>query len=748
MSFRSSVSAVFICACLMGASPLAMAQAVGMTDAPVDFSADSMVHDEASNSVIAHGNVEMVQSGRVLKADQVVYFVGSDRVKARGNVMLLEPNGDVHLADEVEIQDQMRDGIVKKLRSTLGDGSRFWAEQGTRKNDNTTTMEKAGYTPCEPCKANPDADPVWAIKASEVKHDEEEQRISYKNATFEVAGMPIGWLPYFSHADGTVKQKSGFLAPGFGYKSDLGLMVSNSYYIALDPSYDATVGMTVMTDQAPLLTGEYRQRFGNAQLTVNGGITYSSYTDLENSQDVEQDEEVRGHIFADGLWDINNKWRAGLGVEFASDDQYMRQYDFSSKDVLENELYVERFDDRDYAVGRVLAFQDVRVLEERTDQPDVLPEIQAGFLGDPGETLGGRWSFDVSTLGLRREASGQDMNRIVAEAGWQRRLTSDTGLIATVDLNIRGDAYSTRDRDVAPAGSGRSGDGEEVRGFAQAHVVASYPMVKPLQNAQVVVEPIISFTAAPNIDDDSGSIPNEDSLDVQLDASNLFNENRFPGLDRIEDESRATYGLRTGVYGHEGSKGEIFVGQSYRFGEGNNPFPDGSGLSEQDSDLVGQITASYKRNFSLDYRFQLDNVDMSSRRHEVNTYGRVGPVTANAQYLYADPIAGTRIDDDREQIQLGLGYAFSDTWQVRTAVLRELGDDPGLRRATFGVDYIGQCLTIAGTLDRNLTRDSSGESNTEIFFRIGLKNLGEFETSGISLGGEDDDDNQNILPPL
>jgi len=44
---------------------------------------------------------------------------------------------------------------------------------------------------------------------------------------------------------------------------------------------------------------------------------------------------------------------------------------------------------------------------------------------------------------------------------------------------------------------------------------------------------------------------------------------------------------------------------------------------------------------------------------------------------------------------------------------------------------------------RNLTRGSSGDSNTEATIRIGLKNLGEFTTSGINLdglGGQDDDD--------
>ena len=717
--------------------------AAPQSDAPVDFSADSLLYDEQSRIVTARGNVELEQSGRILKADEVIYHVASDRVKARGNVVLMDQNGDVHFADTLELTDQMRDGTVSHLRSTLADGSRVWASEGKREAANTTTMKDAGYTPCEPCKANPGADPVWAIQAGEVRHEKDSQSMVYKNATFEVGGVPVFYMPYFSHPDGSVKQKSGFLTPSFGYASDLGFVVSNSYYMALSPHYDATLGLSLMTDQNPLMTGEYRHRFKNAELEISGGITKSGRTDRVSGEDIKQDDEIRGHVFADGRWDINNKWRSGIQVEYASDDQYMRQYDFSNKDVLENEIYIERFSGRDYAVGRFLAFQDVRIEEDRTDQPDVLPEIHAGFLGEPGETLGGRWSFDFSTLGLRREAGGQDLNRAIVEAGWQRRLVSDTGLLTTVDLSLRGDAYNVRDRDVATPGSGRSSDGTKTRGFAQANVETSYPVVKQMEKAQVVIEPIASVTLAPDINSEAGNFPNEDSQDVQLDASNLFEADRFPGMDRIEDQSHTTYGIRTGVYGHEGSKGEIFLGQSYRFEDDDNPFPAGSGLSDQESDIVGQVTAAYKDRFTLDYRFQLDNEKLSSRRHEVDASARAGPVQVAARYLYAGAIEGTDLNEDREQIQAGISYQVSEEWRVRSTALHDLGDDPGLRKATFGVDYMGQCYNVSGTIQRNLTRDSSGESNTEIMFRVGLKNLGEFETSGINLtsSGSGSDDN-------
>lgn len=703
--------------------------------APISFSADSMTRDEEAGTVTAQGHVEMEQAGRILKADQVVYNMNTDKINAIGHVVLLDANGDVHLADTIDLSDRMNVANATHMHSTLKDGSRFWADEGERIANEKTVMTEATYTPCEPCKEHPERSPIWQINAGEVKHDELEHKIIYRNATLDVKGVPILYMPYFAHPDGTIKQKSGFLTPSAGYKTRQGAMLTNSYYWAMSPYEDMTFALTAMTKQAPLLAGEYRRRFENAQLKVNSSVTYSTRIDDVNGVDVIRPEKTRGHFFAKGLYDIDDKWRAGLNAEYASDDQYLRQYDLSDKDVLEDQVYVERFSGRNYAIGRVMAFQDLRVQSERTDQPGVLPQIQANFLGEPAAMLGGRWSFNASTLGLLRDGSGQDLNRLSLETGWQRRLVSDFGLLTRVDLNLRGDAYYVHDR--VPTATLPEREGTATRGFAQANIVTSYPLINPIgDHTQMIIEPLAAFTASPNLNADEPKIPNEDSQDVQLDVSNLFEANRFPGYDRIEDKAHATYGVRTGLYGDQGSKGEIFVGQSYRLDDSDNPFPNGSGLNRQYSDLVGQIVANYQNHYALDYRFELDSNDYTPRRHEVSGGLNFDRFNFGVSYLYAKPLAGTTLTDNREQISGTTTYKVSATWHVRAAATQDLGESPGLRNALFGVDYLGQCFNVTGNLQRNLTNDSSGESSTVVVFRIGLKNLGQFSTSGINLADD------------
>lgn len=716
---------------VVAAATPAPAALAGTNDAPVDFEADHLQHDDATRTITATGNVQLVQAGKILRAQKIVYNLPDQTAHAEGNVVLSDVNGDVYFAENVALTGQMREGVAKKVRAYLGQGGRFTASEIHKMADGSMILKDAAYTPCE-CDNDDENNPAWEIKAQDVTYDKPDGRIKYKHAKFEIYGVPVMYTPYLSHSDGREKQKSGLLSPSAGFNSQLGYNITNQYYWAIAPDKDATVGVMLTSKKNPVGLLEYRQRFTNAEFQISGSGTSSERKDRVNGVETTRDEEARGHLFANGLWNINNKWRAGVDLELTSDDQYLRQYDFSNEDVLENQLYIERFSGRNYAVGRVLAFQDVRVNEYRRDQPDVLPEVIASFTGEPNATLGGRWHLEANALGLRRSGDGQDMNRGVLTANWQRKLVSDTGLVGTVDLTARGDVYSVDDRDIAALTPGMDKGDTETRFFPQAHFVTSYPVAKPFESMQMVIEPMASLTVASNINAEDAAIPNEDSEDAQIDALNLFNPSRFPGKDRIEDDSRVTYGLRTGFYGYGGSYLDVFAGQSWRFDEDDNPFPRGSGLNTQSSDIVGQISGVYDGRYGVNYRFQLDSDDFSSQRHEFDGYANWDRFSLSSRYLYATSLEDTIINEAREQIEGVASINLTNEWRFNTGALYDLGQDPGLRRAAVGLDFIGCCLSFSLLAERNLTTDSSGDNGTEIKFRIGLAHLGQIESGGSS----------------
>ena len=173
-------------------------------NAPVNFQAKQLSHDDQNQTVTAIGDVELIQGSKILRADKMVYNLATDTVSAMGNVSLLDEDGSVHFAEYLELTTNMKQGFIHHLLSMLSDGSRFTAVEATREEGVKTTMTDATYTPCKVCEADPK--PVWQIKAEKVVHDEVNKTVKYKNARLELLVVPLAYIPLFSHADPSVKR--------------------------------------------------------------------------------------------------------------------------------------------------------------------------------------------------------------------------------------------------------------------------------------------------------------------------------------------------------------------------------------------------------------------------------------------------------------------------------------------------------------------------------------------------------------
>ena len=122
---RAAASAVALCSAMP-----ALAQF--LASGPVLISADAITHDQATGIVTASGKVEVSTATQTLLADVITWDPHSDKVRAVGNVALMQPDGEVVFADETELTDQFRNGFVSGLRVLLADQSRFAAAQATQ----------------------------------------------------------------------------------------------------------------------------------------------------------------------------------------------------------------------------------------------------------------------------------------------------------------------------------------------------------------------------------------------------------------------------------------------------------------------------------------------------------------------------------------------------------------------------------------------------------------------------------------
>ncbi|MEO0392081.1 MAG: LPS assembly protein LptD [Pseudomonadota bacterium] len=728
-----------ITAALLALSPPVWAQdsqqiTVDDSNTPIFFTADELIFERNERLVIARGNVEIIRDDRVLIADEVRFDRDRDLATAKGNVTLTQEDGNVLFADEFELTGDLREGFAERLRVLLEDDSRLAAVSGERLEGNVSVLNRAVYSPCHLCEDDPDDAPLWQIKADRIVHDETAKDIVYRDASIEFFGVPVFYTPYFAHPDPTVFQRTGLLSSSVGTDSDLGSFVTAEYYFAIDETMDATATTTITSDQGALLGGEVRKRFNFGDFEISGSVSGSDRQEGVGSARRTVDDGLRGHIFSTGRFDLSDHWRSGFDVALAADDTFLREFNITDEDTLDNRGYVEYFNRRSYASVEAFYFQDLRP-NINEDEPIVAPYAQWNMMGDPRGLLGGRWHADLGLRALTRN-EGADNLRFSGDLGWERRFISQTGLVADLDLSLRGDTYVSNDLRSGNPLANEDND-TEARFLPQAQLTFGYPLAREAWGFRQTIEPMLAVIASPEIDDDQRDLPNEDSTTIEFDFSNLFSDNRFPGDDRLESGTRVVYGARFAMEGDPGIA-KLFLGQSHRF-SGDGVLPQDSGLEDRTSDIVGGLRLSAHGYADVNYLFRFDDSDFGSGRHEVTFNGGIPELRVGGTYLFSEGIETTDIVDDRQQLFLTATSQLTDHWSTGAFHRRDLGNEAGSLQSGLFLSYQDECFVFSVQATRDFTLRDGLEEGDSIFFRFALKNLGEFQTPSFGLDFLNDD---------
>lgn len=712
-----------------GMLPAAALPAIGQTrppaqtDAPVLFKADQLRSEQKIGLVVATGNVEFTQSGRTLIADSVTYNRRTDTVTANGNISLLEPTGEVVFADHIELTGNMRDGIIENMRVRMSDDSRIAAAGGRRIGGTRTEFRKAVYSPCELCEKDPTRAPIWQVKASKVAHDQETKDVTYNHAFLEFYGIPVMYTPYLSHPDPTVERRTGFLVPSYGSDSELGTLVSTPYYFDIAPNMDATFTPIVTTNEGVVGTGEFRHRLSQTDYTVEASLTHASRDDNKS-------DGFRGHLKGELLHEFDRTWRGGVDLHLATDDTYLRRYNFDAPDTLENRIYAEGFRGRNYASANAYYFQGQRSNDDEGETPIVFPKLDYNYVGEPG-TFGGIWKVDTNALILTR-TGGTDARRLSAKTKWELPYISRLGEVYRLFASLQTDAYWVNDVQEADA-PGNTISGFSGRAFPQAGLEWKLPWARRDGRFTQIVEPIVSFIVAPS-SQNPDRIPNEDSLSFEFDDTNLFSENRFGGIDRVEGGSRITYGLNSGVFGLNRGFSSFFVGQSYRLSQ-DSDFGTDTGLDDHFSDIVGRVEISPTQYVNALYRFRLDKNDFAPKRNEVEATAGVPKFRLNVNYLSIDQQNLNDLLDpedefrDREEITVGFSSQATKRWRFGASTRHDLSGGGGALRHGAFLSYEDECFHFQLDYARTFTRDRDVQPSDTILFRVVFKTLGEVGTS-------------------
>lgn len=697
---------------------LAQDGAVQSTDpGKIAFAADTLTYDEKTGIVFASGHVEMDHKGYHVRAREIRYNEKTGEIEATKGLEITDQDGNVLTADDAQLTEDALEGIVINVKLILADGSQMAAANGERRPNRKTVLKNAVYSPCEICADDPGDKPLWQIKAVRVTHNQDKRKITYKNAFLEFLGVPVIWLPYFSHPDYKVERASGWLVPDIKISRELGFVFQMPYYQVLGQSTDATITPIWTGKEGLVLGGEVRRHFGIGTAQIEGSITNPKRRDDFNQ--LVGGHELRGHVFSNGQFLHGKNWRSTYKVEWASDDTYLRRYDFSAKDTLTSQYHLEGFYGRSYISAESLIFQGLRQEDDAGLTGFALPLIEAEYVSKPGKY--GTVRLTGNALALHR-TDGLDMRRVSSSAAWDRRFVTANGLVARFAANVRGDVYHVADGDQPDNPLFGGNDGSAARLLPQASATFSWPFAQFGKTSNQVIEPIVSLVGAPTGGNPAG-VPNEDARAFELADTNIFSDNRFPGLDRWEAGSRASYGLKWNFYS-AGIQSEVLFGQSYRFDNDERVFPNGTGLSGNFSDFVGRWQISIGKAVDIDHRFRLDKNSLGIRRNEIDATLGTGPLRVTAGYFQLNRDLEDFDLEDREEVRIAGDLRIDSKWRLKGYLTTDLTDGSDPIAHGGSILYGDDCLEFSLSYRRSFTRDRDIVPGTSVTFRIKLKQLG------------------------
>ena len=691
-------------------------------DKPIGFEADNVVVDQADGSLFATGNVELKQANNTLRADEVTYYRNQNKAIARGNVVHIDGDGTVTNAAIMEIDTEFSHILAETIISNFTTGEWLSADQADRIAGDRGIFDASRFTPCK-CDFLNGERPLWDIKASQSVRNEKTQTITHYNMRMSVLNVPVGYLPFLSHPDWTVRRRSGVLTPSFIISSDLGFTPSIPYYQIIDETSDVEFTTYKYQYRGLGVKSRYRKLWDRAELNA------TIYT--ANVETYKKNRELVGAVDATYASRIGNGWDIRANLRRASQDTFMRRYDFNDDTSLKSTISATRTIDNRYYRVEASDRQSLLASDKTLNEPTVLPSIfyektEKGWRGNQ------KFRTELSAVQLDND-QGHDMAR------WSGifEVAEDFDLplgIANYEANVSGNYYSIHTKPDSAATS--LGDISFVT--PALSVGWRLPIAVVGANRTAIFEPQarLAFIGGK---DRTSAIPNRDASDYRIDEANLFLLNRYQGKDYILPGTRADIGVSATT--NDDFFGDVsgFFGVSRRL-SGKTSAGLNTDQGDKYSDYVASLTINPANSLNLRWSGRLSSKDLTLNESKTSLSSALGTGSLSVTHNQLAKAYFASSDDDREELSASYSQSLIGGWQFSATQLWDLSYGKTRRKkSTAALSWNGgvqDCLYVTINYEHDPVADRDVSAVDQLNFVIGFKNLGAISQSAVSAFGK------------
>ena len=691
-------------------------------DKPIGFEADNVVVDQADGSLFATGNVELKQANNTLRADEVTYYRNQNKAIARGNVVHIDGDGTVTNAAIMEIDTEFSHILAETIISNFTTGEWISADHADRIAGDRGIFDASRFTPCK-CDFLNGERPLWDIKASQSVRNEKTQTITHYNMRMSVLNVPVGYLPFLSHPDWTVRRRSGVLTPSFIISSDLGFTPSIPYYQIIDETSDVEFTTYKYQYRGLGVKSRYRKLWDRAELNA------TFYT--ANVETYKKNRELVGAVDATYASRIGNGWNIRANLRRASQDTFMRRYDFNDDTSLKSTISATRTIDNRYYRVEASDRQSLLASDKTLNEPTVLPSIfyektEKGWRGNQ------KFRTELSAVQLDND-QGHDMAR------WSGifEVAEDFDLplgIANYEANVSGNYYSIHTKPDSAATS--LGDISFVT--PALSVGWRLPIAVVGANRTAIFEPQarLAFIGGK---DRTSAIPNRDASDYRIDEANLFLLNRYQGKDYILPGTRADIGVSATT--NDNFFGDVsgFFGVSRRL-SGKTSAGLNTDQGDKYSDYVASLTINPATSLNLRWSGRLSSKDLTLNESKTSLSSALGTGSLSVTHNQLAKAYFASSDDDREELSASYSQSLIGGWQFSATQLWDLSYGKTRRKkSTAALSWNGgvqDCLYVTINYEHDPVADRDVSAVDQLNFVIGFKNLGAISQSAVSAFGK------------
>lgn len=768
-------------------------------NAPLNISADQSLLSQTDTSRLA-GHVTITQPNRSIDSD--LAYINRDpqtqkptSIDAYGKVVLREP-GNLAIANQGHFDLLDKSGTLSDViyRMTYRnvftssvdnpEGSPLtntdinsWgiAQTVNREASGIIKIHKGTYSACPP-PTN-----FWHLSANNMTLNHNTGRGEAYNAFLYLGNMPVFYTPYFSFPIDN-RRKTGFLYPTFGHSTNSGYELGVPFYWNIAPNYDALITPDVMTDRGVQLNGVFRYLTPDSSGNIHGSflpddqefssfqadaLTNSSYVGVPGLNDLENDSDNRYLVSLQDTREFSSNWSSYLYLNHVSDDYYFEDFNNDPAQTTQNQvlnqgdLYYNS--EHWHFVGQMEGYQTLHPINQSyvANQYKELPElILGGQYPDVGDGFDLTFSNQFDNFAIDQDPvagtqpEGTRLNltpEISHPTNWVwGYFKPDLQLSATqYDLTdqVEGQPSDiTRVLPILDIDSGLFFD-KNTNWFGHSY--------------QQTLEPRLFYLYVPY--DDQSDIPIFDTSVQPFSYSQLFQTNRFTGLDRIGDTNQMSFALttrfidqQTGDQKFRASVGEILYFEERKVTINSDSVNNNLDLVTLDNEvpnntLISPIAGELDYNVNKDWNVTTNvaydpNYDQTNNANIMFQYKTDNQHIVNLGYSFLRggdafvPPNGETVPQNSSQNNLNQ-TDFSVVWPIMrnwTFLARWNYNISHNYPQTYfgGVQYDACCWSFRAIVGRDfnyLDNNDKPQFDNQIYFQVALKTLGSVGSSPSSM---------------